>query len=131
MKLSEHEKEVILDLIEDLLKKENKGWQVPAIYNRLKVDNGISLFGTNFYSEIVDDSRFIQKSGLIYLVEKREDDNIDKFDIQFKMLNDFNENFEQYSYDDVQNLLKTITIKNEDIIRKLIESFVSSSKENK
>jgi len=122
MKLSEHEKEVILDLIEDLLEKENKGWQVPAIYNRLKVDNGISLFGTNFYREIVDDSRFIQKSGLIYLVEKREDD--DKFDIQFKMLKDFSENFEQYSYDDVQNLLKTITIKNKDIIRKLIESYV-------
>ena len=103
--LSAHEKEVVLNAVEKIIEKEGPIYVRP-LYQILKRENDIDLFGENITDLLNGDPRFTLKGWskeLIDLVKKPEKEQRPITSVLMS-LKDYFENTESYSWDDVEFL---------------------------
>lgn len=103
--LSTHEKEVVLNAVEKIIEKEGPIYVKP-LYQILKRENNIDLFGENITDLLNGDPRFTLKGWskeLIDLVKKPEKEQRSITSVLMS-LKDYIENTESYSWDDIEFL---------------------------
>jgi predicted ATPase with chaperone activity len=103
--LSAHEKEVVLNAVEKIIEKEGPIYVRP-LYQILKRENNIDLFGENITDLLNGDPRFTLKGWskeLIDLVKKPEKEQRSITSVLMS-IKDYIENPDSYSWDDIEFL---------------------------
>ena len=103
--LSAHEKEVVLNAVEKIIEREGPIYVRP-LYQILKRENNIDLFGENITDLLNGDPRFTLKGWskeLIDLVKKPEKEQKSITSVLMS-IKDYIENTDSYSWDDIEFL---------------------------
>ena len=103
--LSAHEKEVVLNAVEKIIEREGPIYVRP-LYQILKRENNIDLFGENITDLLNGDPRFTLKGWskeLIDLIKKPEKEQKSITSVLMS-IKDYIENTDSYSWDDIEFL---------------------------
>lgn len=128
-KLSNHEKKEILNAVAEIINREGPLYVRP-LYEILKREHEIDLFGENIKDLLKGDPRFTMRGNyqeLVTLSEKIEEERTCITDI-LPSLRDYFENAEMYSMNDVEFLcskLKKAKFTEKTIIQDMIEAYES------
>lgn len=126
-KLSNHEKKEILNAVAEIINREGPLYVRP-LYEILKREHEIDLFGENIKDLLKGDPRFTMRGNyqeLVTLIEKPEEERACITDI-LPSLKDYFESAEMYSMNDVDFLcskLKRAKFTEKTIIQDMIEAY--------
>jgi hypothetical protein len=125
--LSAHERKIVLDAVAEIVDREGPIYVRP-LYEILKREYGIDLFGENIKDLLKGDPRFTMRGDykeLVTLVEKSEEERTCITDILPSLI-DYFENAEMYSMNDVDFLcskLKRAQFTERTVVQDMIEAY--------